>query len=75
MKFHSYNLIQNQFGKKKKAKFMTYSGIPSGGNTIDNILSINLYFNIRSLTVVDVNDGEEFTSTNHGFKLLSIIIS
>lgn len=54
---------------------MTYSGIPSGGNTIDNILSINLYFNIRSLTVVDVNDGEEFTSTNHGFKLLSIIIS
>lgn len=53
----------------------TYSGIPSGGRTTDNMLSINLYFKIRSVTVVDVKDGEAFTSTSHGLRLLSIMIS
>lgn len=53
----------------------TYSGIPSGGNTSERMLSISLYFNIRSLTVVLVSDGDAFTSTNHAFKLLSMIMS
>ena len=54
---------------------ITYSGIPSGGNTSERMLSISLYFNMRSLTVVLVSDGDAFTSTNHAFKLLSMIIS
>lgn len=53
----------------------SYSGIPSGGTTTFKILSINLYFRILSLTVVDVSDGEAFTSTSQAFKLLSIIMS
>lgn len=53
----------------------TYSGIPSGGSTIFKILSINLYLRILSFTVVDVSEGDAFTSTSHAFKLLSIIMS
>lgn len=54
---------------------VSYSGKPSGGSTTDKILSTNLYLSIRSVTVVEVREGEAFTSTNQGFKLLSIIIS
>jgi len=39
----------------------TYSGTPSGGSTTERILSMSLYFKIRSLTVVDVKEGEAFT--------------
>lgn len=53
----------------------TYSGTPSGGRTTDKMLSISLYLSILSLTVVDVREGEAFTSTSQGFKLLSIMIS
>lgn len=49
----------------------TYSGTPvSGGKTTDNMLSINLYFNIRSLTVVDVKDG----AINEDFRMTSYVI-
>lgn len=41
--------------------FHLTSGTPSGGTTIEIILSINLYFKIRSFTVVDVSDGDAFT--------------
>ena len=63
----------NNFKESKKKE--NYSGIPSGGRTIFKILSINLYFRILSLTVVDVSDGDALTSTSHAFKLLSIIMS
>lgn len=53
----------------------SYSGRPSGGSTTDRILSTSLYLRIRSVTVVEVRDGEAFTSTSQGFKLLSIIMS
>lgn len=65
----------NQIKKFQIVFLRTYSGTPSGGSTTDNILSINLYFKIRSVTVVEVSDGDAFTSTSQGFKLLSIIIS
>lgn len=41
--------------------FHLTSGIPLGDKTTDIILSTNLYFNIRSFTVVDVSDGEALT--------------
>lgn len=53
----------------------THSGTPSGGRTTDKMLSMSLYFSILSFTVVDVRDGDAFTSTSQGFRLLSIMIS
>lgn len=44
-----------------KNKCETHSGTPSGGTTIEIMLSINLYFKIRSFTVVEVSDGDAFT--------------
>jgi hypothetical protein len=35
--------------------------MPSGGSTTDRILSMSLYFRIRSFTVVDVSEGDAFT--------------
>lgn len=55
--------------------FQRTSGTPLGGNTIEIMLSISLYFRMRSFTVVDVNDGDAFTSTSHGFSVLSMMMS
>ena len=35
--------------------------MPSGGSTTDSMLSMSLYFRMRSLTVVDVSEGDAFT--------------
>ena len=52
----------------------TYSGSSPGGMTILQTSEISLYFMIRSLEVVAVNEGEAFTSINQGFRLSSMMI-
>ena len=54
---------------------MTYSGISPGGMTMLMVSEMRLYFMMRSLDVVDVSDGEAFTSISHGFMTSSIIRS
>lgn len=48
------------------------SGIPSGGKTMLMTSEIKRYLRMRSVVVVEVNDGDAFTSISHGFKLSSI---
>lgn len=55
--------------------FQRTSGTPFDGKTMEMMLSINLYLSMRSLTVVEVNDGDAFTSTSHGFNVLSMMMS
>lgn len=52
----------------------TYSGTPSGGSTTDTMLSMSLYFNILSLTVVDVSEGEAFTYKDFRIEKKSISV-
>jgi hypothetical protein len=48
----------------------THSGMPSGGSTTDRMLSMSLYFRIRSFTVVDVREGDAFTCEQKCFAAL-----
>jgi hypothetical protein len=44
--------------------------MPSGGSTTDRMLSMSLYFRIRSFTVVDVSEGDAFTCEQKCFAAL-----
>lgn len=60
----SFNISQNKYYDIKACLFYSYFGIPLGGITMDNMLSISFCFNILSLTVVDVNEGDALTWNN-----------
>ena len=53
----------------------SYSGYVLGGITMFKTSSINSFLRILSLLVVAERAGDELTSTSHGLRLLSIIIS
>jgi hypothetical protein len=69
------NDLRQNLTKENELYTSSYSGYPVGGRTIEMISLISLYLRMRSLTVVDVRDGDAFTSISHGFRASSMIIS
>ena len=49
-----------------------HSGKPSGGRAMLRTSLMSLCLRTRSLAVVDVSDGDAFTSMSHGFSVSSI---